>query len=204
MQTCIVFLLFCGRQAIKLSYRVHRGNLHPEQPVVILHGLLGTGKNFDALAKQLVRTTGRTVGTCCKKSFEMITNLLGILIWSLVISTYSISQYYNILLCCGLDLVMVSTCTNFFFKKWLIQTVSGLPFVCKCSRMSKIWCCVFFHHNFLHRLWHVMLVTMAIVIIQMRWASVLWLQIYLICYRRSKLNPAFLLVTVWVEGQPWH
>ncbi|PIK49401.1 putative alpha/beta hydrolase domain-containing protein 11 isoform X2 [Apostichopus japonicus] len=51
-------------QAIKLSYRVHRGNLHPEQPVVILHGLLGTGKNFDALAKQLVRTTGRTVVTC--------------------------------------------------------------------------------------------------------------------------------------------
>lgn len=46
---------------MNLYYNVHKGNKHPRQPIVIMHGLLGTGKNFDGLAKQLVRITGRTV-----------------------------------------------------------------------------------------------------------------------------------------------
>lgn len=51
-------------QAVNLYYNVHKGNKQPRQPIVIMHGLLGTGKNFDGLAKQLVRITGRTVVTC--------------------------------------------------------------------------------------------------------------------------------------------
>lgn len=50
------------REAVKLSYNVYHGN-PTDRPVIILHGLLGSGKNFDGIAKQLVRLTGRKVVT---------------------------------------------------------------------------------------------------------------------------------------------
>ncbi|KAJ8043682.1 Protein ABHD11 [Holothuria leucospilota] len=50
------------REAVKLSYNVYHGN-PTDQPVVILHGILASRTNFDGIAKQLAKLTGRKVVT---------------------------------------------------------------------------------------------------------------------------------------------
>ncbi|CAH2266218.1 jg17804 [Pararge aegeria aegeria] len=57
----VIIVKNIGRSAVDLAYKVHGTLESSEEPVVIIHGLLGSKKNWESMSKKINTATQKTV-----------------------------------------------------------------------------------------------------------------------------------------------
>ncbi|XP_028036592.1 protein ABHD11-like [Bombyx mandarina] len=60
----ISFMFFCKRSTVDLAYKIHGKPLSKNSvPILVIHGLMGSKKNFESIAKNIAATTKNTAIT---------------------------------------------------------------------------------------------------------------------------------------------